>query len=226
MTPQRTRVKICGIRNAAAAAAAAEAGADAIGVVLAPGSPRTVDLPQARAIVQALPGWVAAVGLFVDEPPSEIASTAQSLGLSVVQLHGQETLGVVAELAPLRAIKAVGITRETGAGDLDVWRHGPRNLAALLLDVSAGGGVVRGGTGQKLDWEVLEQLTAAGAMRELPPLVLAGGLTPENVGEAIRRLRPWGVDVSSGVESRRGEKDLGRIRSFCQAVRDADTHLR
>lgn len=222
MAPQRTWIKICGIRDAQTAAAAAEAGADAIGLVLAPGSPRTVDRQQAKAIVQALPQGVAPVGLFVDAAADEVRRTAQEVGLTTVQLHGRETPQEVAALAPLRVIKAVGVWAQAGKRALATWRGGPPNLAALLLDAAADDGGPAGGTGQRVDWGVLAQWTAQGALEGLAAVILAGGLTPENVGEAIRRLRPWGVDVSSGVERRRGQKDVGRIRAFCQAVRQAD----
>lgn len=220
---QRTRVKICGVRDTATAEAAVEAGADAIGLVFAPGSPRQVTVEEAGRIVAALPALVQPVGLFVNADAGTIRDAAARIGLGTVQLHGEETPDAVAALTPLRVIKSIAFESRFVSDELRRWRGVP-NLAGLLFDAvptSAEDGQ-RGGTGRRLDWSALASLVHGGMMADLPPLILAGGLNAENVGEAIAALRPYALDVSSGVESERGIKCAARIRAFCAAVRAAD----
>ena len=213
----RTRIKICGVRDAATAQVAAAAGADAIGLVFAEGSPRQVDVEQARRIVEALPAWVDPVALFVAADTQRIRAVSAELGLRTVQLHG--TPAEAAALAPLQVIKSISVGAAGVEEALAPWRAAPVNVAGLLFDAAPRGAELPGGTGRCFDWAALAALDLTG----YPPTVVAGGLTPGNVGQAIAQIRPYGVDVSSGVESSRGVKDAELIRAFTAAVRKADT---
>ncbi|MFP4143589.1 MAG: phosphoribosylanthranilate isomerase [Phycisphaeraceae bacterium] len=218
----RTRIKICGIRTPDAAEAAADAGADMVGLVFVEKSPRFVTLAEARQVIAALPGSVQTVGLFVDDSAERVAAVADKLGLSAVQLHGRESPEQAAALAPRRVLKAISFKGDVEA-ELARWRgHAPAPAAILLDAPPPAGSELTGGSGHSFDWRALAELREVGGWDGLPPLMLAGGLTPENVGEAIATVRPWAVDVSSGVESSRGVKDVARIRRFCDAVREAD----
>mgnify|MGYP001293189418 FL=1 len=224
---QRTRVKICGIRDVETALVAAEAGADAIGLVFVSGSPRYVAPDQAEQIVRALPAFVQPVALFADATAEEIRSTAMLLGIHTVQLHGGETPQFAASLAPLRVIKAMAFDARQASEALRPWRTCCDNLAGILFDApppQPDG--LRGGSGRTFDWQALANLIHGGMLAGLPPLILAGGLDADNVGSAIRSVRPYAVDVSSGVESSRGIKDAQRIRQFMRAVLEADTQRR
>jgi len=201
------RVKICGITRPEDALAAADAGADAIGLVFAE-SPRRVTPEQARDVLAALPPLVTPVALFVNEAPERIRATCGTLGIGTVQLHGDEAPDLARQLAGLCVIKAFHIGEEA---DLDALRGYP--AAAYLLDAKAAG--KRGGTGVLLDWTLAAQATALGR------IILAGGLRPENVAEAIRRVGPYGVDVSSGVEAEPGRKDPAKVHAFVAAARAA-----
>ena len=224
--PVHTFIKICGIRDVAAAEAAAHAGASAVGLVFAEGSPRQVDVETARDIAASLPEHVAAVGVFVDAPVETIQTIAREVGLQFVQLHGRETINDVIALAPLRVIKAIPFKEADAVDALDPWRDGPANLAAMLYDTPPPaemlGEKVTGGYGERFDWASFAELQAMKVFRGLRPAILAGGLTPENVGEAIATAHPFGVDVSSGVESSRGVKSHELIERFCAAVQQAD----
>jgi phosphoribosylanthranilate isomerase len=211
---RRTRVKICGITRPKDAAAAAEAGADSIGMVLHAPSKRLIGLEQAGQIMAALGPFVSAVGLFVDAPADVIHTAAADLGLSAVQLHGHESLEFVETLHPLPVIKVIHVEAATLAGELRQWTAGrPQNLIGLLLDTAAAGG-----SGVANDWDAISK------QRLDFPWIAAGGLTPSTVGDIVRRLRPWAVDVSTGVEDpgAPGEKSPELIRKFIAAVRDAD----
>lgn len=215
----RLWVKICGVRDEGAALAAAAAGADAIGLVFAPG-PRQVDEDTARRIAAAVPG-LARVGVFVDPDPERVLGCAERVGLTHVQLHGR----VPPELPDL--------ARRAGLVPVRVWRVPPRGAAAPAGEAPPEAGDAagledgdpvlvdtydparHGGTGRVGDWDLAARL--ARRCR----LILAGGLTPENVGLAVRAVRPWGVDVSSGVERRPGEKDPERVARFVAAAREA-----
>jgi len=220
----RTRIKICGITRPADALAAAEAGADAIGIVMHAGSKRFVGEDGAREIVRVVPPFVWRVGLFVDGEPAEILATARRLGLSAVQLHGNESPEMVAALQPIQVIKAIHVTAQLGQ-ELTRWRQAIEslkltNLTGLLFDSHTDH--VPGGSGVANDWELLGKHVVAGDLRGLPHWIAAGGLTPANVGEVVRKLRPWAVDVSSGVEAKVREKSAELIGEFVCAVRLAD----
>jgi len=197
-----TRVKICGITRPEDAQLAARLGAWAVGFVFWPQSPRAIDVASARAIVANLPPLVAAVGVFVNEAPERIDEIAGTVGLSAVQLHGDEPPDVVARVGA-RVIKAVTLE------DADALERWPDRVT-LLID--AHDPARRGGTGQTVDW------SAAARIARVRPIVLAGGLRPENVADALRAVAPAAIDVSSGVESAPGIKDAVRMRAFFDAV--------
>ncbi|MEX0777791.1 MAG: phosphoribosylanthranilate isomerase [Phycisphaeraceae bacterium] len=217
----RTRIKICGVRDVETALAAADAGADAVGLVFVHGSPRHIEVAAAKPIVDALPPFVEPVGLFVDATVDVVRDTARELGLRTVQLHGHETTHYVASLAPLRVIKSVAVAGDQSVGRLEDWRESCPNLAALLFDAPPGPTGMTGGGGKPFDWNALGRLKREGVLDRLPPYLLSGGLDAGNVRQAIALLWPYGVDVSSGVESTRGVKDIAKIREFCDAVRHA-----
>ncbi len=204
-----TRVKICGITRPQDGLAAAAAGAHAIGLVFHPASPRYVTVAQARAIVAALPPLVSVVGLFVDAAESEIRAVLERVPLDLIQFHGTEPAQDCRRFGR-RYLKVLHV--RPGA-DLAAAAAPYADAAGLLLDAFVPG--VPGGSGQTFDWAAVP----AGLPR---PLLLAGGLDAGNVAAAIRRLRPWAVDVSSGVESAPGVKDAQRIGMFMQAVREGD----
>lgn len=219
----RTRIKICGITRPADALAAANAGADAIGIVLHRDSPRGIHLHDAAEIIRALPCFVTPVALFVDAPVDEVLSRAASLGIRHVQLHGHESPEMVAQLKNLVILKAMRADRQTLAGELLMWNQAMtagnlRNLRGLVLETAA---AAPGGTGVANDWELIEELQRQRHFDGLPPIIAAGGLTPSNVGAVVRQLRPWAVDVSSGVEESRGMKSPAKIDAFIRAVREA-----
>ena len=205
----RVAVKICGITNADDARMAVSAGADAIGFVFWPKSPRAVDAATARSIAATLPPFVLRVGVFVDATPEEMKRVADEVGLDIVQMHGSETPEAVAR-APRRAVKAIRVG--PGFQPRDALRY-DGSAVALLLDTRVDGDAP-GGTGRTFDWSLVRPVREGTSF-----LVLAGGLTPENVGEAIATVRPDAVDVSSGVESAPGKKDAARVRAFVDAVR-------
>jgi phosphoribosylanthranilate isomerase len=202
----RTRVKICGIRDFDAALWAIEAGADAIGLVFVESSPRHVDVGRAAQIAASLPPFVQSVVLTADMAPGRVLRLAEEVAASWVQVHGLESEGQVAQLE-LPLIRGFRFSPEA----VRRW-NACEMVDALLIDGSSGG------EGTSFDWTQLADM-----MDEIDkPVILAGGLTPENVGEAIETIRPWAVDVSSGVERRRGVKDEDLIHAFCEAVRAAD----
>jgi phosphoribosylanthranilate isomerase len=222
----RTRIKICGITRPDDALAAARLGADAIGLVLHRAAGRFVHPATARAILDALPAFVTPVGLFVNESADDIRATAGELGLRHVQLHGAEGPDVVAALKGLAVIKAVHVD-SAFAQTMAAWRDaraadgGLPMLKGFVLETAGAAG--SGGTGVANDWPAVERHVAAGTFRGLPPFIAAGGLTPETVAAVVRAVRPYAVDVSSGVEGAvRGEKSVERIEAFVHAVRDAD----
>ena len=228
--PTRTRIKICGVRDAGTALAAIDAGADAIGLVFAKGSPREVTAAQAASIVRELPALVTAVALFVNPSVDEVRSAVDATGISTIQLHGKESPELAIRLRPLHIVKAIAFTGPEVRETLTAWRQSEAatNIRALLVDTPPKASLIpghAGGTGQAFDWEMLAKLLKQGLWDGLPRLILAGGLTPSNVGEAIRMLRPYAVDVSSGVESSKGVKDIGMIRAFCRNVSMADGKL-
>jgi phosphoribosylanthranilate isomerase len=197
-------VKVCGITRVEDAWLAAELGATALGFVLWPGSPRAIDPFQVRTIVRHLPPLVSVVGVFVDQPVDYVRRVARLVPLDAVQLHGVESAAYCRE-AGSRVIKAIGAS-PAAAGTLDQW---PREVV-LLLDASDP--VRHGGTGRAIDW------TVAATIARARPTMLAGGLRAENVATAVARVRPYGIDVSSGVEARPGIKDPSRLREFFAAL--------
>jgi phosphoribosylanthranilate isomerase len=196
-------VKICGITRMEDAEAAVDAGADALGFIFWPGSQRFIDPYRARAIVAALPPLVTAVGVFVNQPGEYVAGVAALVRLGAVQLHGEETIGYAADLAR-PVIKAVSPHDPIPA--IDAW---PRRVT-ILVDVHDP--VSRGGTGRTVDW------TWAANIAARRRTILAGGLDPENIVDAVARVRPFGIDVSSGVEHSPGVKDHARVRALFDAL--------
>jgi phosphoribosylanthranilate isomerase len=208
------RIKICGITNLADAQAACEAGADSLGLNFYQQSPRHVSVADAVKIRAALPKNVEAVGVFVNLPPGEVAATCSSARLDAAQLHGDESPQAVAELSrKVVIIKAFRVNADFPIETLDRYPE----AFAFLLDASQAGQY--GGTGHTTDWALARR--AAAAHR----IILAGGLKPENVAAAIRSVRPYAVDVASGVESKPGKKDHARLREFIQEVRRTEKQL-
>ncbi len=202
-----TRIKICGITNREDALCAVDAGADALGFVFYEKSPRHVSPEQVKQIVAALPPFVTTVGLFVNAAHEVIQQTMQTAGLNVVQLHGDESAEDCC-LHSYPVIKAVRIKDADSLTGIDRY-----NVSALLLD--AWDDQQYGGTGESFDWQLAKKLTGR------LPLILAGGLTPNNVTQALQVVNPYAVDVSSGVEESPGRKDHNKIREFIQQVKQA-----
>ncbi len=197
-------LKICGITAPADAVAAAAAGASAIGLVFWPSSPRVVNAEQARQIIAAVPAFVSVVGVFVNQV-DEARQLARELGLSAVQFHGDETADDCAG-AGVRVIKSVAVRNESAiATALSL----PDEVTVLL---DAHDPAHRGGTGKPVDWRIAREI----ARRR--PTILSGGLTPHNAAQAVAEARPWAIDVSSGVESAPGKKDVGRILALFAAI--------
>jgi len=207
---RRTRVKICGITRPEHARAAAQAGADAIGLMFYAPSPRYVTPDRAREICAALPPLVAVVGVFVNPEPHHVETVVEGLPVDLLQFHGEESPELCAG-AGKPYLKAVRV--RTG-GDIAQAAACYPGARALLLD--AHHDALWGGTGTRFDWDVVPQDVGC-------PVVLAGGLTPENVAGAIRRVRPFAVDVSGGVESAPGEKDVRSMERFMKEVTSAQS---
>ena len=203
-----TRVKICGITSAEDAAAAVDAGADALGVVFAPGTPRYVAPDLAAGILEAVPPLVATVGVFVDRPLEEVLRIVSVLGLHAVQLHGQEPAAYSRRI-PVPVIRAVRVRDAASLRSLETY---PAH--AFLLDAYVEG--LPGGTGTPISLDLARQAKGR------KPVILSGGLRPETVSQAVRLVRPYGVDVSSGVEASPGRKDHAKVREFIVNVRQAD----
>jgi phosphoribosylanthranilate isomerase len=221
----RTRIKFCGITRAKDAAAAAVAGADAIGLVFYKKSVRHVSMETAREILAVLPPMVCPIGLFVNSPHDEIRDIANTLNLRTVQLHGDEPPEVVAQLSDLSVIKAIRCDSKSLRPSLQLWRSAAlklnlKNLSGILLET--GDTPQPGGTGIENDWEGIAAAIGTGQVTGLPPLIAAGGLCAENVAGVVRRLRPWAVDVSSGIEQAPGLKSLDKMQRFACAVHGAD----
>ena len=203
----RTRIKICGITRAEDARIAVELGADAIGLVFYAPSPRYVGLAQARAIIAAVPPFVTVVGLFVDPARDQVESVLRACALSLLQFHGDEAPDFCDSFG-LPYIKAARVRADA---DL-VQCLSPYHAAqGWLLD--AYHEQLYGGTGESFDWKLIPRGLAR-------PVILSGGLTPDNVGAAVRQVRPWAVDVSSGVEAAKGIKSAAKIAAFIAGVRN------
>lgn len=205
----RTRVKICGLTRPEDARSAALLGADAIGLVFYPPSPRHVDISTARSIVEELPPFTTVVGLFVDEDPENVREVIVQLNIDLLQFHGKEGADYCAAFGK-PYIKAIGMKPNT---DLPRLASAYATACGLLLD--ADDPLAKGGTGTRFDWAMIAP--------ECPlPVILAGGLTPQNVGEALRQVKPFAVDVSSGVEAAKGIKDTSKMAAFLREVQDID----
>lgn len=203
-----TVVKICGITNVADAHAAVEAGADALGFNFYRPSPRYIAPPDARAIVDQLPESILKIGVFVNEDLKSLSQVVTEARLSAVQLHGNESPEYCRELAPTYVIKAFGATNNLNLEGYDV--------DAIMLDTKDD--LLHGGTGRVFDWSIAQRATSS-----VPKLFLAGGLSPENVAEAITRVRPYAVDACSSLEVRLGKKNHERVRAFVKAVRSVES---
>ena len=214
LSTQPCRVKVCGVTTVADALATAAAGADWIGLNFHPGSKRRVGLDEAAAIVAALPPSTEAVGLFVDRPPAEVAEVAARVGLRIVQLHGDEPPEDLLALRHLRVVRAFRLADSGSIAAMQAYLSVAEALGrppdAVLIDAFVAG--QPGGTGRSIADAVLDGLPP------LPRLILAGGLTPENVAERVARVRPWMVDVAGGVEREPGRKDPARVAAFIRAT--------
>ncbi len=223
--PEPIRVKICGLTRDVEAQSVASLGADWIGLNFHPPSPRSLDLDHAQAIVEALSESCRPVALFVDRPIAEILAVVERLAVQIIQLHGQEppeTLIGLAEYQIVRAYRLGSLKSVDGmCADLDRCRLLGRKPDAVLIDAHVPG--QPGGTGQIVTNDVLDVL--AKIQSELPPLILAGGLRLENLEQRLSRIRPWMVDVASGVESSPGRKDPERVKAFIAQVRRLSTDL-
>jgi len=204
-----TRVKICGITNLADAKVAVEARADALGFVFYEKSPRHITILAAAAISKQLPGFVMRVGVFVNAPEDVVLRAIGECGLTLLQFHGEEPPGYCSQFG-LMSMKAF---RMRDAGTLKELAKYPTD--AWLLDAYSSEAI--GGSGEKFNWDLAIEAQKFGR-----PIFLAGGLTPDKVAEAVRQVRPFGVDVSSGVEISPGKKDPAKVRAFIEAVKTAD----
>jgi phosphoribosylanthranilate isomerase len=210
-----TRVKICGITRAEDARLAVELGAAALGFNFYPPSPRYITAGSAAEIIRELPPLFTAVGIFADETDAaRVARGARQAGVTAVQLHGPKfpAAGEIGEFGGLQIIRAVSVRDGFKPQELVTLK-----ASAFLLDAHDSN--LWGGTGKTFDWNLAREAKRYGT------IILAGGLTPENVGEAIRQVQPFAVDVASGVESAPGVKDPAKLRAFFAAVQDADSHL-
>jgi phosphoribosylanthranilate isomerase len=208
---QRTRIKICGLTREADVQAAVEAGADAIGLVLYPRSPRHVSVERAAELARLLPPFVTPVCLFVDPGVDEVARAIERVPQALLQFHGDETREQC-EAAGRPYLRAARM--RAGFALLD-FAHAFASAAGLLLDADVQG---YGGSGKVFDWSLIPPSVPL-------PVVLSGGLNPANVIDGVMRVRPWAVDVSSGVEVGKGVKDAALMRRFCDAVREADARV-
>jgi phosphoribosylanthranilate isomerase len=219
-------VKICATTNLADAEASLAAGANALGFIFAP-SPRRIEIDRAAEIISGLRDEIERIGVFVNELPAQVAEAAERAGLSGVQLHGDEPAEQMETyrqaLGQRKIIKTLQARELLKSPDiLDGYLRARLSIDATLIDAGSPG--QRGGTGQTFDWTAAASIVAK--VRVQMPVIIAGGLNPANVGEAIRLFAPWGVDVVSGVERETGWKDEGKLRDFVGAVRQAQPALR
>ena len=204
----KTQVKICGLTSVAEAQAAAEAGADMIGLMFYDGSPRHVSQATAEEIARALPPFVLRVGVFINPDEALVTRAIAGCGLNLLQFHGDEESDFCTQFG-LMSMKAIRVRDAESLNQLEKF-----HTDAFLLDAYSQAGL--GGTGEKFNWDLAVEARKFGK-----PIFLAGGLTPENVGDAVKQVRPFAVDVSSGVESAPGKKDAAKVRAFIAAVRAA-----
>ena len=200
------KVKICGITSVADGLAAAGAGADMIGLMFYEKSPRHISLAQAAEIARALPPFVLKVGVFVNPDEALVTRAIAECGLNLLQFHGDETSDFCTQFGVM-SVKALRVRDAASISALENFQ-----TDAFLLDAHSKAGL--GGTGEKFNWDL-----AVAAQKFGKPIFLAGGLTPENVADAVKQVRPFAVDVSSGVESAPGKKDAAKVRAFIEAVR-------
>ncbi len=204
MTP-RPRVKVCGITRPEDAALAVSLGADALGFIFWARSPRAIDPRAARAIHADLPPLVSRVGVFVNASPAEVADVVRVAGLDVAQLHGDEPVEAYAGIGA-RLVKVAALGRDADVDAVLAW---PSHVTPLVDAIDR---TRRGGTGRVADWTLAARVAAG------RPMLLAGGLTAENIGQAVAMVRPWGLDVSSGVEDAPGIKSPVRLRAFFERL--------
>jgi len=209
---RRTRIKFCGITRAADARAASAMGVDAVGLVFFAGSPRAVGLEQARRITDALGPFVTVVGLFVNAAPAQVEGVLESVPVDLLQFHGDESRADCARYAR-PYIKAVAMRDGV---ELQAVADSYHDARGLLLD--SWHQTLRGGTGLTFDWSRVPGDIGL-------PLIIAGGLDAGNAGEVVRRLRPWALDVSGGIESAKGIKDEGKMAAFIRGVRDVECEI-
>jgi phosphoribosylanthranilate isomerase len=208
------RVKVCGVTSYEDAIMCLDSGADALGFNFYRPSPRFIDPAAARAIIPRLPPLITTVGVFVNvEEPDDVAGAAQEAGIHVIQLHGDEAPDYCRKLSAWPLIKAVRMAEGTVQPDLQAYP-----VQAILLDSKDD--FLFGGTGKAFDWAVIQNLACA------RPLILAGGLNPSNIARAIRAVKPYAVDVCSGVESSPGKKDAAKLRAFMNEVRNVANEAR
>ena len=208
----RTRVKVCGMTRVEDVQAAAQAGADAIGLVFYPPSPRFLQLEQARMLARAVPPFVSTVALFVNPPAEQVSSVLERVRPSMLQFHGEETPAFCEQFC-VPYLKACRVKSGVSAGvDLLKYLLPFSGAAGWLLDSHV---AEYGGVGECFDWSLVPA-------ERIRPIVLSGGLARDNVREAIRRVRPWAVDMSSGVELSKGVKDAAKIAAFVTEVKNAD----
>jgi len=205
----RTRVKICGFTQTEQAVHAAKLGVDAIGLVFYPPSPRHLSIEQAQKIVQALPAFTSVVALFVDEKPAQIKKVLESVAIDCLQFHGNET-AAQCRLYGKPYLKAIQVQ---AAVNIEQLSQDYYDAAGLLLDAYHPD--VKGGMGQVFDWDLIPAQLSV-------PIILAGGLCIENVKQAVQTVKPYAVDVSSGVESIKGVKDVAKMAAFITAVNQVD----
>jgi len=205
----RVKVKICGIRSREEATAALEAGADALGINFWPPSPRYIAPAAAQEWISELSPVVSLVGVFVNEEASRIKDIASELGLDAVQLHGDESPAFCASLGAIKTIKAIRVGQDF---DLGLIKSYPVSMVLLDSDIKGS----YGGTGQRFDWRIAIEA------KQLAPIILAGGLTGENVWDAITHVRPAAIDVCSGIEAEPGRKDFNKLRRFMSIVAQAN----
>jgi len=216
-----TWVKICGMTNLEDALTAVEAGADAVGFVFYEKSPRKISVEAAREIVERLPESVEKVGVFVNEVEGTLCDVADRTGVTAIQMHGDNEDPHVADLVvarrpALKVLAAISMVRERPDGWAMMWH--PDVVHAFLVD--SGSSSKHGGTGNVFNWRA--SLPTLEIIKRLGRVIAAGGLTSKNVAEAVEILKPWGVDVASGVESSPGKKDPEKVRAFVKAVREID----
>ncbi|HSB10453.1 MAG TPA: phosphoribosylanthranilate isomerase [Blastocatellia bacterium] len=206
---KRVKVKVCGVKILEEAQSAVDAGADALGFNFWPGSARYIQPRAAREVIAGLSPIVCSVGVFVNEEANRIVDIASELGLSAVQLHGDESPEFCERLASVKVIKALRVGQDFDLGVLKSYRVG-----MILLDSGTEGSY--GGTGRRFDWRIAIEA------KRVAPIILAGGLTSENVWDAITHVRPAAIDVCSGVEAEPGRKDLAKLRRFMSVVARAN----